>query len=57
MGCTSNDVSNEYGDFYRVDGVLHGPVSSVNVVTIWIIQTRIDQRFRFVTLKSKRVYI
>lgn len=50
----SMDLSNDYGDFYRVDGQLDGPSGTLAVVTIWIVQTNIDGRFRFVTLKPLR---
>lgn len=48
------DLSNEYGDFYRVDGQLDGPSGTLAVVTIWIVQPTVDGRFRFVTLKPLR---
>lgn len=47
------DGSNEYGTFYRVDGILEGPAGSLSVVCVWMKQT-IDGRFRFVTLKPSR---
>mgnify|MGYP005848588085 CR=1 FL=1 len=47
------DSSNEYGDFYRVEGDLVGPNGvTLYVVTIWIVQPGPgQQQFRFVTLK------
>jgi hypothetical protein len=44
----------EYGDFYSVDGDLIGPTGRAAVTTIWIIQTHLENRFRFVTLKPRR---
>jgi hypothetical protein len=44
------DESNEYGTFYRVEGMLEGPTGNLPVVCIWMKQA-IDARFRFVTLK------
>ena len=44
------DASNEYGKFYRVEGMLEGPTGNLQVVCIWMKQA-IDGRFRFVTLK------
>ena len=44
---------NEYGAFYRVEGVLVGPEGMLLTVTIWIQQT-IEDRYRFVTLKPAR---
>jgi len=48
------DGRNDYGIFYRVEGMLEG-VNGINlaVVTIWI-QRYIDNRFQFVTLKPKK---
>jgi hypothetical protein len=48
------DLTNEYGDFYRVEGPLIGPTGELVVVTIWLLQTGSDGSFRFVTLKPKR---
>ncbi|MCA0457835.1 MAG: hypothetical protein LCI00_27970 [Chloroflexi bacterium] len=49
------DNQNQYGDFYRVEGTLHG-VNNHNllVVTIWMIRSEEDGIFRFVTLKPWR---
>jgi hypothetical protein len=48
------DGSNEYGTFYRVEGVLHGPTGTLVVVCVWM-KRAVDGQFRFVTLKpSKR---
>ncbi|WP_228015208.1 DUF6883 domain-containing protein [Synechocystis salina] len=48
------DGNNEYGKFYRVEGLLQGTQArTINVVTIWM-QWHIDQKFRFVTLKPKK---
>lgn len=47
------DRTNEYGTFYRVEGVLEGPAGNLPVVCIWMKQA-IDGRFRFVTLKPAK---
>ena len=44
------DGSNEYGTFYRVEGILEGPTGNLQVVCIWMEQA-LDGRFRFVTVK------
>jgi hypothetical protein len=44
------DRSNEYGTFYRVEGLHEGPTGNLQVVCIWMKQA-IDGGFRFVTLK------
>lgn len=44
------DRIDEYGTFYRVEGMLAGPIGAINVVTIWIEQAA-DGQFRFITLK------
>ena len=44
------DSSNEYGTFYRVEGMLEGPTGNLPVACIWMKQA-IDGKFRFVTLK------
>ena len=48
------DGKNEYGIFYRVEGMLEG-VNGINlaVVTIWILRY-IDDCFQFVTLKPRK---
>ena len=48
------DLTNEYGTFYRVEGELIG-VNQRNlfVVTIWL-KRKIDNQFQFVTLKPKK---
>lgn len=44
--------SNEYGDFYRVEGGLNGVNGRIlGVVTIWVVKSSVDDKFRFVTLK------
>ena len=48
------DRSTDYGDFYRVEGDLVGPQGRLVVVTVWMIQTHVDNRFRFVTLRPGR---
>lgn len=46
----AEEGSNEYGTFYRVEGMLEGPDGNLQVVCIWMKQA-IDRTFRFVTLK------
>jgi len=48
------DLTNVYGDYYRVEGELNGPKRRLLVVTIWIVKVRDDGKFQFVTLKPKR---
>jgi len=48
-----DDASNEYGTFYRVEGMLEGPTGNLPVVCIWMKQA-IDGGFRFVTLKPPK---
>lgn len=48
------DGANEYGVFLRAEGGLVGPDGrSLTVVTIWL-QSRLDDRVRFVTLKPRK---
>jgi hypothetical protein len=47
------DRTNEYGTFYRVEGLLEGPTGNLPVVCIWMKQA-IDGQFRFVTLKPSK---
>jgi hypothetical protein len=47
------DTTNEYRDYYRVEGELVGPTGRLWVITIWIADAG-DGSFRFVTLKPKR---
>lgn len=47
------DGVNKYGDFYRVDGSLVGPLASVRVHLIWM-RRAIDNRIYFVTLKPQK---
>jgi hypothetical protein len=49
----AQDGSNDYGIFWRVEGLLTGPEHSIPVVAIWL-QWHVDARFRFVTLKPAR---
>lgn len=48
------DLTNEYGTFYRVPGELLG-VSGKNlsVITIWL-KRKIDNQFQFITLKPNK---
>jgi hypothetical protein len=48
------DITNEYGTFYRLEGTLRGNNHhSLAVVTIWLKQA-IDEKYRFITLKPKK---
>jgi hypothetical protein len=48
------DGTNEYGTFFRVEGILEGPAQqSLAVVLIWL-QWKLDDTFHFVTLKPVR---
>ena len=48
------DGANEYGVFLRAEGELAGPSGRIlTVVTIWL-QSRLDGRVRFVTLKPRK---
>ena len=48
------DRSNEYGDFFQVEGELLGANGvTLSVVTIWL-RRRFDGKFQFVTLKPHR---
>lgn len=49
----SEDGRNEYGIFWRVEGLLVGPDCELPVVAIWL-QWHVDGRFRFITLKPAR---
>ena len=45
------DGSNDYGKFFRMEGILHGPNGKdLRVFLIWI-QWHLDGTFHFVTLK------
>lgn len=51
----AEDGSNQFGDFYRVEGDLIGVNGRIlGVVTIWIVKSSVDDVFRFVTLKPGR---
>lgn len=47
------DGVNEYGVFWRTEGVLTGPFQALPVVLIWL-QWKVDGSIRFVTLKPQR---
>lgn len=47
------DGSNDYGTFWRVEGLLTGPTRAISVVAIWL-QWHTDGRFHFITLKPWR---
>lgn len=47
-----HDRSNEYGDYFRVEGELIGANErTLAVVTIWIVRVESDDQFHFVTMK------
>lgn len=48
------DMINEYGTFYRVEGELLGiDRQNLSVITIWL-HRKIDDQFQFITLKPKK---
>jgi hypothetical protein len=48
------DGTNEYGDFYRIEGMITGPNGrEIAIVTIWL-RWHLDGTFHFVTLKPYR---
>ena len=47
------DNSNEYGTFFRVEGMLVGPTAMLPVTLVWM-QRATDKRFHFVTLKPRK---
>ncbi len=48
------DGTNDYGTFFRIEGLLHGPTGRpLQVVLIWL-QWELDGTFHFVTLKPQR---
>ena len=47
------DGANMYGTFWRVAGILRGPVANVNVILIWL-EWHSDRSFHFITLKPAR---
>jgi len=48
------DITNEYGTFYRIEGELIGVNQrNLSVVTVWL-KRKIDNQFQFVTLKPKK---
>lgn len=49
----TEDGSNEYGTFYRVEGILKGPTGNLQVVCIWM-KRAVDGRFQFITLKPPK---
>jgi hypothetical protein len=42
-----------YGTFYRVEGMLVGPIATLPVTLIWM-QRAADKQFHFVTLKPRK---
>lgn len=49
----TEDASNEYGTFYRVEGILKGPAGDLRVVCVWM-KRATDSRFQFITLKPPK---
>lgn len=47
------DRTDDYGTFYRVNGMIEGPTGTLSVVCIWM-QQSVDGAFRFVTLKPAK---
>jgi hypothetical protein len=48
------DMTNEYGTFYRVEGELISIAKqNLSVITIWL-HRKIDNQFQFITLKPKK---
>ncbi len=47
------DRQDQYGMFYRVEGILKGVTRDLPVVTIWMLRTE-ENVYRFVTLKPWR---
>jgi hypothetical protein len=47
------DRRNEYGVFYRVEGILRGPQGDLEVITVWL-RREVDGKYWFVTLKPAR---
>ncbi len=49
------DGSNEFGEYFRVEGGLTGLNGiTLEVVTVWIVRAYSDGKFHFVTLKPGR---
>lgn len=47
------DRADEYGTFYRTEGILEGPAGALPVICIWL-EPRVGGKIRFVTLKPAR---
>jgi hypothetical protein len=47
------DRRNEYGVFYRVEGILRGPQGDLEVITVWL-RREVDGKYWFITLKPAR---
>lgn len=47
------DRADEYGTFYRTEGILEGPAGALQVICIWL-EPRVGGKIRFVTLKPAR---
>lgn len=47
------DRTDDYGTFYRVNGMIDGPTGTLSVVCIWMRQS-VDGAFRFITLKPAK---
>lgn len=48
------DATNEYGDFYRQDGILVGPNGVTLPISLIWLKRKIDGEFHFITLKPLR---
>ena len=49
------DLTNEFGDYYIVEGHLMGENGiSLGVITVWIVKPPKENIYRFVTLKPSR---
>jgi hypothetical protein len=48
------DISNEYGNFYQVVGIITGANGiSLSIITVWL-KRQIDGNFQFITLKPRK---
>lgn len=47
------DRADDYGTFYRTEGLLQGPAGALQVICIWL-EPRVGGNIRFVTLKPAR---
>jgi hypothetical protein len=48
------DITNEYGNFYQVSGIITGTNGiSLSVITIWL-KRQANSNFQFITLKPRK---